>query len=105
MGHASTQDPLYDGTRLVTAKYPPRILRVTYRGANGRVARFYCKVPYSGAFALNETLTRLFVAREVRWFRIDTATPEEIERERPRLERWPEALRRTLDITKINVFI
>jgi hypothetical protein len=88
----------------MAAKYPPRILRVTYRGANGRVARFYCKVPYSGLFALTEVLTRLLSTNEVRWFRIEPAPATDIERERSRLERWPEALRRTIAITKINLF-
>jgi hypothetical protein len=87
----------------MSAKYPPRILRVTYRGANGRVARFYCKVPYSGVFALSEVFARLLSTNEVRWFRIEPAPAPEIETHRSSLERWPEAFRRTLDITKVNL--
>lgn len=83
---------------------PPRIVKITYRsGVNGRVAVAYAKVPYSGLFDLTEKLTRMVSKREIRWFRIDEAKPAEIAVARASLVRWPEALRRTVGLTRINL--
>jgi hypothetical protein len=82
----------------------PRIIRIRYRsGVNGRVATAYAKVEYSGLYDLNEKLARLLSQRQVRWFRVDVASPEEIERERSRLMRWHEALSGTVKITRVNL--
>jgi len=70
---------------------------------NGRVAVAYCKVPYSGLFDLAEKMARLMHTRQVRWYRIDEATPVEIETNRKSLVRWPQALAQTASLTKIDV--
>jgi hypothetical protein len=83
---------------------PPRIVKITYRsGINGKCAVAYAKVPYGGLFDLNEKLSRLFSKRQVRWFRVDEAKPEEIARVRDSLVRWPEALAATASRTKIDL--
>lgn len=86
------------------ADYPPRIIRIRYRSAvNGRVAVAYAKVPYSGLFDLGAKMARLMHTRQVKWFRIDEARPDEIARERATLVRWPEALSATVSKTRINM--
>lgn len=72
----------------------PRIYRVRYRSAVGRrrVADGIVKVPYSGLFALVETLARAVTTGQVLWFRVDVATSAEIKRARDRLVRWSEFL-------------
>lgn len=82
---------------------PPRIFRVTYRSAvNGRVARAYVKVPYSGLYGLTETLARQVMTRQVLWFRIDVAKPAEIAEHRSTLSRWLDALRATTGRTRVD---
>jgi hypothetical protein len=54
-------------------------------------------------FDLGEKLARLFSTRQVRWYRIDEATSEEIAQVRKDLERWPDALQRTIARTKVNL--
>jgi len=82
----------------------PRIIRIRYRsGVNGRVATAFCKVPYGQLYDLTEKLARLFSQQQIKWYRIDPATPVEIERERDKLVRWPVALAETCSITKINL--
>ena len=84
---------------------PPRIVKITYRsGVNGRVAVAFAKVPYGGLFDMNEKLSRLFTKRQVRWFRLDEAKPEEITEHRSTLVRWPEALAATVTRTKIDLY-
>jgi hypothetical protein len=83
---------------------PPRIVKIRYRsGINGRVAIAFAKVPYSGLFDLSEKMARLLHQRQVRWYRIEEAKPEEIEIARPSLVRWPEALRQTVGLTKVDL--
>ena len=82
---------------------PSRIVKVTYRsGVNGRVAVCFAKVPYSGTYAMTETLTRALTKNEVLWFRVEPAKPAEIETVRPSLKRWPEALRDTSERSKVT---
>ena len=82
----------------------PRIIRIRYRsGVNGRVAVAYAKVPYSGLFDLAEKMARLMHTRQVKWYRIDEATPAEIAAHRESLVRWPQALAQTTSLTKINM--
>jgi hypothetical protein len=84
--------------------YPPRIIKITYRSAvNGRVAVAYAKVPYSQLYDLSEKLARLVATRNVRWFRIDAATPAEIGANRQTATRWPDALAATITRTHIDV--
>lgn len=81
-----------------------RIIKIRYRGGpRGRVAIAYAKVPYAGSYALTELLTRLMLKGEIRWFRIEPASPLEIETQRDTLQRWPEALRQTIKITGVNL--
>lgn len=83
---------------------PPRIIRIRYRsGVNGRVATIITKVPYGQAYDMTEKLTRLLTQRQIKWFRIDEAKPDEIEAARPTLARWTEALARSVAITRINL--
>ena len=82
---------------------PPRIFRVTYRSAiNGRVARVFAKVPYGGLFDLNEKLARMLSKNQIRWFRVDVATPVEISENRSKLGRWLGVLAETSSITKVD---
>lgn len=70
---------------------------------NGKLVRVYAKVPYSGSFALTETLTRALTTGEIEWFRVDRAKPGEITTGiRESLQRWPEALRSTSERTEVT---
>lgn len=81
-----------------------RIVKIRYRSnVNGRVATAFAKVEYSGMYDLNEKLARLLSQRQIKWFRIDVASPDEIERERSGLTRWHESLSRTVRITNVNL--
>lgn len=81
----------------------PNIFKVSYRSAvNGRVARAYVKVPYSGLYGLTETLTRQQAAGQILWFRVAIARPHEIAEHRSELARWLDALRATTRITKVD---
>lgn len=80
------------------------ILKVEYRsGVKRRNATFFAKVPYGAAMDLTEKLTRLQQKDQVLWFRVSGASKEEIERERAGLTRWPEALRRTVAATGVDL--
>ena len=80
------------------------IVRITYRsGINGRVAVAYAKIPYGGMVDLADKMARLLAVRQVRWFRIDAATTDGIAANRQTLTRWPEALARTVERTRIDV--
>ena len=82
---------------------PPRIFKVTYRSAvNGRVARAYVKVPYSGLFDLNDKMARMMAARQIQWFRVDVAKSAEIAEHRFELARFTDALRATTPITRVD---
>lgn len=73
-----------------------RIFRIMFRSAVGKQVTVFAKVPYSGAYALTEVLTRALVMGEIQWFRLDPAKPGEITpKRRASLLRWPEALRST----------
>ena len=72
-------------------------------GVNGKCATAYAKIPYGGMVDLADKMARLLAIKQVRWFRIDAATPEEIGLNRQTLTRWPEALARTIDRTHIDV--
>lgn len=84
--------------------YQPRIYRVIYRSAiNGRLVKVFMKVPYSGLYAMTETLTRAVANRQVEWYRLDPAKPGEITpKMRAALKRWPEALGDTVARTGVN---
>jgi hypothetical protein len=82
---------------------PPRILKITYRsGVNGRVARAYAKVPYSGILDLNEKLARMMAKRQIVWFRVDVAKSAEIAEHRSQLARWTDALTLTSPTTRVD---
>ena len=84
-------------------RFTPRIWRVTYRSNyNGKLVRVFTKVPYSGTYALTETLTRAITTGEIAWFRIDPATPKEIAPRRENLQRWPEALKASSSKTHVT---
>jgi hypothetical protein len=80
------------------------IFKVSYRGTKSRrVARFFVKVPYGGAYVISETLMRAWTQGLIDWYRVDTVKPGEITEEvRASLTRWPEALRRSTEITKVE---
>lgn len=86
---------------------PPRILRVTYRASRGRrrKATVFVKVPYGQAFDLSAKLTRLQQSNEILYFRVGTATRQEIGEHRKTLTRWPEALRTSAVTTGVNLDI
>lgn len=88
----------------MTTTIQPRIFRVSFRSArNGKLAKVYTKVPYSGTYALSETLTRALTTGEIAWFRLEPAKPNEITpRIRGSLQRWPEALRSTSERTQVT---
>jgi len=80
------------------------IVRIDYRsGVNGKCAVTYAKIPYGGMVDLSEKLARLLAVKQVRWYRIGAATPDEIAQHREQLSRWPEALASTISRTRINV--
>jgi hypothetical protein len=80
------------------------IVRITYRsGVNGRVAVAYAKIPYGGMVDLADKMARLLAVKQVRWFRIDAATPAEIGANRQTATRWPDALAATVTRTHIDV--
>lgn len=82
---------------------PPRIFKVTYRSAiNGRVARVYVKVPYSGLFDLNDKMARMLSERQIQWFRVDVAKSQEIAEHRSQLARWLDALADSTRITRVD---
>ena len=79
-------------------------VKIRYRsGVNGRVAVAYAKIPYGGMVDLADKLARLLAVRQVRWFRIDAMTTDELREHRGELARWPEALARTIPRTHIDV--
>lgn len=82
---------------------PPRIFKITYRsGVNGRVARVFAKIPYSGIYDLNEKLARMVSQRQIIWFRVDVAKPVEIAEHRSTLSRWLGALMESSVVTKVD---
>ena len=83
----------------------PRIYRVSYRsGVRRRVATFYAKVPYSGSYAMTETLTRLQSKNQILRFTVAVAKPGEITPEiRSKLQRWLPALEETTAITGVDI--
>ena len=79
-------------------------VKIRYRsGINGKVATAYAKIPYGGMVDLADKMARLLAVKQVRWFTIAAATPEEIAANRQSLTRWPEALARTIERTHIDV--
>jgi hypothetical protein len=80
------------------------IVKIRYRsGVNGKCATAYAKIPYGGMVDLADKMARLLAIKQVRWFRIDAATPEEIGANRQTLTRWPDALAATATRTHIDV--
>ena len=80
------------------------IVKITYRsGVNGRVAVAYAKIPYGGMVDLADRLARLLAVKQVRWFRLSAATPEEIAEHRAALRRWPDALAATTPRTRVDL--
>jgi hypothetical protein len=88
----------------VVTGYPPRILRVVYRSAHHprRLARVNAKVPYSGIYALSETLARAISQNEILWYRIEKVPTDEIAKIRKGLKRWPEALAESSEQTFVT---
>lgn len=86
---------------------PPRILRISVRSTyNGRRASVFAKVPYGGAYALAECLTRAVMTNEITWFRIEVAPAKLITAGvREHLVRWPEALRSMSERTGVSWLI
>ena len=88
---------------------PPRIFYVTYKSAhNGRVARFFVKVPYGvyadSLYALNEWMARAQLTGEITRYTVEVARPSAITPEvRNELARWKAALERTLARTRVEV--
>lgn len=81
----------------------PRILKITYKsGKNRRLARVFAKVPYSGIYDLNEKLARMFAKGEITWYRVDKATPDEINENRSTLGRWLGALSESSTVTRVD---
>jgi len=78
----------------------PRIYKVTYRSAiKRRIAVTLMKVPYGGLYGMTEVMTRMVATGQVRWFRVDIATTQEIDEwGRTSLERWLPALMRTNEL-------
>lgn len=71
----------------------PRIYRVDYVGGHPpRRSTVVTKVPYGGAYAMTELLTRMVTVEELRWFRVSRATPAEIAAHRETMQRWLPAL-------------
>jgi hypothetical protein len=82
---------------------PPRIFKVRYRSLhNGRCATVFVKVPYSGTYGMTEMLTRQQTKRQVMWFRVDVASAKDIAEHRSELARWPDALRASSLITRVD---
>jgi hypothetical protein len=87
---------------------PPRIFYVEYKSAvNGRVARFFVKIPYGvwrdSLYGLNECFARAVFLGLISRFRVDVARPGQITPDiRSRLTRWPEALAATTNRTKVE---
>jgi hypothetical protein len=83
-----------------------RLFRVTYKATyhmrQRRVAEIVVKVPYGGAFAMTELLTRMLTVGEIEWFRISLPTKAEIEIWRPRLQRWLPSLVETSELTGVD---
>jgi len=80
------------------------IVRIRYRsGVNGKCATAYAKIPYGGMLDLADKMARLLAIKQVRWFTIAAATPDEIAEHRPALARWPDALAATVTRTHIDV--
>lgn len=77
------------------------VFRVEYKSAiNGRVARFFVKVPYGAAYGLSEVLMRAYITGQIRWFRIVDIKPGEL-LDRDSLTRWPQALELSTKRTKV----
>jgi len=84
-----------------------RIFRVTYitpkHGQRPRRARVYVKVPYGGAFAMSEVLTRMVSVGQLERFEVAAARPGEITPDiRAALQRWLPALTNTSSITGVD---
>lgn len=79
------------------------VFRVEYKSAiNGRVARFFVKVPYGAAYGLSEALMRAYVTGQIKWFRIVDIAPGELTTDtRSALLRWPQALVASTAKTKV----
>lgn len=92
----------------MTEQAPPRIFYVEYKSAiNGRVARFYVKVPYGvwqdSLYALMENLTRKQLEGEITRVTVEVAKPGSITNDvRASLARWREAIARTSKRTKVE---
>lgn len=79
------------------------VFKVSYKSAiNRRVARFYIKAPYGGAYGLAEVLMRAYLKGDVAWFRIEDIRPGEVTTDiRASLLRWPQALDASTATTKV----
>jgi len=80
------------------------IVKIRYRsGVNGKCATAYAKIPYGGMIDLSDRFARLLAVKQVRWFTIAAATPEEIGLNRQSLVRWSDALAATVSRTHIDM--
>lgn len=97
----------------MVAEHPasPRIFRLEYtapvRREHGRFrarkAAAWIKVPYSGLYALTETLVRAMTTGQIERYTLRVARPREITPQvRESLTRWPEALSHTTEVTAVD---
>ena len=88
---------------MANGEAPPRIFKIEYRSAiNGRKAKVFAKIPYSGLFDLSSKLARMVSERQILWFRVDVAKSAEIAEHRGELARWPDALTPTSSVTRVD---
>lgn len=87
---------------------PPRIFKVEYKSAvNGRVAKFFIKVPYGvyadSIWAMTDELTALMRDGQIARYAVAIARPGEVTPEvRSQLARWRVALARTTARTRVE---
>lgn len=93
---------------MTEAVAPPRIFKVEYKAIRSRrVGRVLVKVPYGvykdSLYLLNETLTRAQLKGHIEWFKVSLAKTPEIReaKEAGLLARWPVALARSTERTKV----
>lgn len=89
----------------MSADSPPRIYRLTVcrvrvqgKPTTKLIRSYWIKVPYASLFGMVDTLARAMTLREVRWFKLEVARPEQIAEHRDELMRWDEALGTTAEV-------
>lgn len=98
----------------MAAEHPasPRIFHLTYtavakRDERGRFRRrtesAWIKVPYAGLFGLFDTIARAIATGQIEGVTLRVARPKEITEEvRRSLQRWPDALEHTTEVTGVD---